>query len=202
MKLTGAEREMQVGGSSGVFIPRSSPIELHGFNTICLRNPKMCGGSFAFGFNLYLPDVSTDGIIFSTTGHDTSIVGTSLLLEGSNVVASVRTVSRIWKVLAPASGLSNVNNDFMYVDLIWNYDYEIKLKIEGTPHTAPYTVVTHIPLAEDDLKNVMRFGGVDLSTNLIQLKIEPYDDWLRKKIHHAGNIFLSSKRFFMVKMNR
>ena len=166
----------------------------------------MCGGSFSLGLKLYLPDVSTDGIIFSTTGLNTSIVGTSLLLEGSNLLASVRTVSRIWKVSAPASDLSN-GNDLGYVNLIWNYDEEINLKIRGNSFKAPYTVVNHIPLAEDDFKSVMKFGGVDLSTGYISLSIESYDDWLKKKIHPAGNIYfylfyIYFYFFLFVKMNR
>ena len=145
----------------------------------------MCDGSFSLGIKLVLSDLSADGIIISTTGHNTSIVGTSLFLKGSNLFASVRTVSRIWEVSAPASGLSSVD-ELVYVDLFWNYNGEMSLNFKGLSHRARYTVAAHMPLADDQAKNVMKFGGVDLSTNWISVKILPYSYSLYRKYQHAG----------------
>lgn len=185
MKLTGAESEVTVGTSLTAFIPRSNPVELYGVNTICLRNPKMCDGSFSLGIKLDLSDLSADGIIVSTTGHNTSIVGTSLFLKGSNLFASVRTVSRIWEVSAPASSLTNVD-EVVCVDLFLNYDGEMRLHFNGLSHRARYTVAAHMPLADDQVKNVIKFGGVDLRTNWIDLEIFPYSNSLYRKYQHAG----------------
>ena len=184
-KLSAAASAVQVGGISSIHIPRASPIELHGLNTLCLRNPKMCSGSFSIVVKLAMSDISTDGIIFSTSGDNTSIVGTTVLLKDSNVMVNIRTVSRLWKVSGPASAL--VGNTLKFFKIEWSYSGNIILIIEGTRYSAPYTVVGPMPFASDDSKGVMTFGGVDLSFNWFSLKTESYDSWERKRIHSAGN---------------
>lgn len=185
MLLSGAESSVTVDDKPAIFIPKTSLIQLCGFNIICLRNPQMCSGSFKFLFRVSMTDVSTDGIIFSTSGDNTSIVGTSVFLINSNLVVVIRTVTRIWSVSAPADSL--VGDTLEYVLIIWSYPGDITLKVKGVAYTAPYTVVPlRIPLAGDDLKNVIKFGGVDLNLNWVSLEVESYDVWLRKRIRDAG----------------
>ncbi len=185
--LPGATGAVQVADVAAIFIPRASPIELYGFNIICLRNPKMCGGSFTIGLMVLMTDLSLDGLIFSTTAYNTSIVGSSVFVKDSNLVVVIRTVSRIWKVSAPASAL--LGDTLKFVQIIWSYLDDITIKIAGVAYTAPYTVVPHMPLAGDDSRGVIRFGGVDLTSSRFSFYVESYEEWLEKRIHTAGNKF-------------
>jgi hypothetical protein len=187
MKLMGSSSASQVGTPPAISVPRGSHIEFSGFSTKCLRNPKMCDGSFVIGVKVKISDVTTDGLLFSTSGHNTSVVGTSLFLKDSNLMVIIRTVSRIWEVSAPASSL--VADTLKYFQIEWNYMQDIVLRIEDVPYSAPYTVVAPMPLSSEDTKDMITFGGVDLFFNWFSFTMESYDNWLRGRIHNAGNLF-------------
>lgn len=186
MRLSGAEGFVKVGGKSGYLISRTSYIELTGLNILCFWNPKKCFGSFVIGIIISLKDVSAGGIIFSTSGDNTSVVGTSLFLKDSNLVVAIRTDSRVWTVTAPASNL--VRDDFTYVRISWHYNNDISLKIDGIPYTAPYKVVPRLPYNGDRFTGVVKLGGIEFVLNWFDLSITPYTVSLNKRIQPAGNI--------------
>ena len=142
----------------------------------------MCPGSFVFSFKLRMADVSTNGIIFSTTGQNTSVVGTSLRIKDSKLVASVRTISRIWEASVPAASLV----DESLVQMKWSYIGELTLNVTGTVETVPYTVVSPIPVANEDLKDIVEFGEVGLTTGSVNFSITEYEDMQAKRIALAG----------------
>ncbi|XP_028392974.1 uncharacterized protein LOC114517441 isoform X2 [Dendronephthya gigantea] len=185
MRLSGAESFVKVGGKPGYLIPTTSHIELSGLNILCLWDPKKCSGSFVIGIQISVKDVSVDGVIFSTSGHNTSVVGTSLFLKDSNLVVAIRTATRIWTVTAPASGLDRDN--FTYVMIYWQYNNDISLEIDRIPYTAPYKVVPGVPYNGDLFPGVIKLGGTEFIINWFTLDIIPYTTSFNKRIQYAAD---------------
>ncbi len=167
-----------------VRIPKSTTVKFHGFNLPCLANPQACHGSFSLKFVLSFTDETDDGIIFSTTADNTSIVGTSLFLKDSNLIASIRTESRIWKVSAP---INMAVNEFKVIKIKWSYNESITLQIGSDSYSGIYLIVSRLPKSGEDLNEVLSVGGVDMLLHLTTFKAQDYDEEWSKKIHYGGN---------------
>ena len=168
----------------GVHITTSNSVKFHGFNIPCLRNPKACPGSFQLKFVLSFTGETNDGIVFSTSGSNTSISGTSLFLKNSNLIASIRTESRIWEVSAPTN---MVVDAFEVVKINWGYNEDISLQLGSNTFTRNYLSVSQLPTSDEDSNGFLSVGGIDIWLNWMSFKVEDYDEEWRKKIHHGGN---------------
>lgn len=174
-------RAEQSQSENAVHVPKSSAVKLHGFNIQCLTNPRACHGSFTLKFMLSFTDETNDGIIFSTTGYNTSVFGTSLFLEGSELVASVRTNSRAWKISAP---ITMSVNTFQNITVSWSYTGDIVLDIDSNTRAEKYSVVTHIPGEHFD--GVLNVGGIDMLLYMTSFRAQSYDLEWSKRIHYGG----------------
>ena len=171
----------QSQGEKAVVVPQSSAVKFHGFNIECLTNPRACHGSFVLKFALSFTDRTSDGIIFSTTGYNTSVIGTSLFLKGSELTASIRTDSRAWKVSAP---IDMAANTFQNISVQWSYTGDIVLDIGSNTHVGQYSIVTHIP--GESFDGVLHVGGVDMFLYMTSFKVQSYTLEWSKRIHYAG----------------
>ena len=174
-------RAEQSQGENAIHVPKSSAVKLHGFNVQCLTNPRACHGSFALKFVLSFTNKTDDGIIFSTTGYNTSVVGTSLFLEGSELVASVRTNSRAWNISSPI--VKSVNT-FQNITVKWSYTGDIVLDIDSNTRAEKYSIVTHSPGEHFD--GVFNVGGIDMFLRMTSFKVQSYDLEWSKRIHYGG----------------
>ena len=172
-------------GQPGVRITTSNSVKLHGFNNPCLKNPKECHGSFQLKFLLSFTDETADGIIFSTTGYNTSVIGTSLFLKDSNLIASIRTESRKWEVSAPANMRGNA---FEVIKVNWDYNEDISLKLGADTYTKKYLLVSPLPKSDEDLNGVLSVGGINVLLHQTSFKVEDYDEEWEKKTRCGGNI--------------
>ena len=169
---------------NAVYIPRSSTVKLHGFNVPCLTNPQACLGNFTFKLVFSFTDESANGVIFSTTGYNTSVIGTSLFLKNSKLTASVRTKSRNWTVSGPADMTANVVQS---VEINWRYDAELTLKMDSATYQAELSMVPHTPTSGVDLKGILNVGDIDMYLHSFSFEALPYDNEWARKIQNGGN---------------
>lgn len=175
--------EAEKQSENAVHIPKSSAVKFHGFNIPCLAKPKACHGNFMLKFFLSFTNETDEGIIFSTSGFNTSVVGTSLFLKNSKLIASIRTKSREWKASAP---MNMAVNAFQIIKINWGYNEAIKLTIDTDTYIETYMTVSHIPESGEDLNGVLSVGGIDMLLRFSAFKVEDYDGEWSKRVQYGG----------------
>ena len=131
-----------------------------------------------------LVEATGSGFLFTTSDYNTSALGFSLFVKDQEIVAIVRTETRVWKAAGPVQG---VVNNFVYVIVEWAYDKKLKLDVGSDSFYGELVLAEHVGRVDETPSTVIKVGGsLDFSIVYVSVTLKEMDESEKIKTVYSG----------------
>ena len=167
-----------------VLLNSSSQLRLFGFNNPCLSNPRSCLRDIEISMQISLVEATGNGFLFTTSDYNTSALGFSLFVKDQEIVAIVRTETRVWRASGPVQG---VVNNLGLIQVKWAYDEKLKLTIGSDSFYGELVLAKHVGRVDETPSTVIKVGGwLDFSIIHVSVILNEMDESEKIKTVYSG----------------